>query len=200
MKQHLSKTIFPLLILVLIISACITTNQNQALQNAQTNAANAIYYVPKNAVELRNYNWRQEIADNPSLILWCTFFPANPNAPMITVPILGKLTSGAKRPFPQYTSSSYENPGADGMYGSSGEYRFGFGPTGKYEYYDFYGVETFCTTVPLTYQREKTIIVMEKDPTLVAASVAAEEALKNGDSAKANQILLDAIHQIQGGK
>lgn len=176
---------------VLLFTAC--TAQDQAYYQAVEDAQNRDYYVPHNDVEGRNYNWRQEIADDPSMILWCTFFPTNPSSPMITVPIMGKLTSGSKRPYAN-------DPGSDGMYGTSGEYRYGFGPSGKFEYYDFYGVETFCTTVPLTFQREKTIIVMEKDPILTAAGQQAQQALQGGDPNLANQILLDAINQVQGGQ
>jgi hypothetical protein len=199
-KKKIFTQVSAAIALMLVLTACVPTNQDLAENQASQNAAGRQYYVPDNDVEGRNYNWRQEIADDPSMIVWCTFFPQNPSSPMITVPILGKLTSGGKRPFRQYDLNGYEQPGADGMYGSSGEYRFGFGPTGKFEYYDFYGVETFCTTVPLTFQREKTIIVMEKDPTLTAAGQQAQLALQANDPNLASQILLDAINQVQGGE
>jgi len=196
MKKKLT---FVILLLVLVLAAC--SQQSQALQQAKDVASNREYYVPHNDVEARNYNWRLEIADDPSLILWCTFFPTNPNAPIITVPIMGKLTSGGKRPFPSIgCTSGCENPGADGMYGSSGEYRYGFGPSGKYEYYDFYGTETFCTTMPLVFQRENTVIVMEKDPTLMEASQQAKAALEAGNPEEAERILIEAIQQVQGGQ
>lgn len=185
-----------ILVFSVLISAC--TAQSQALNEAETIAANRQYYVPKNDVEGRNYNWRLEISDDPSLILWCTYFPPTPGTKPITVPIIGKLTSGSKRPFPQFTGSG-ENTDAQSMYGSSGEFRYGFGPTGKQEYYDFYS-DTFCTTMPLTYQAELTVIIQEKDPILMAASAQAKEAIQRGDYDAANQILKDAIEQIQGGK
>lgn len=199
MKRSTFFLLLAVLVAALVVASC-ATNQNTALIEAQRNAETGDYYVPENDVERRNYNWRQEVADDPSLILWCTFFPENPSAPMITVPILGKLTSGGKRPFAQYQYDGGENPGADGMYGSSGEYRYGFGPAGKYEYYDFYGVQTFCTTVPLVFQREETVIVMEKDPTLQAAGEQARQAMINGDPDLANEILLNAINEVQGGR
>lgn len=192
MKKKVLVGVSFLMVLSLVLSGC-STSQEQAHYQAIRDAAYREYYIPKNDVEARNYNWRLEISDDPSMILWCTFFPQNPSSPMITVPIMGKMTSGGKRPYAN-------DPGSDGMYGSSGEYRYGFGPSGKFEYYDFYGVETFCTTVPLTFQREKTIIVMEKDPTLVAAGQQAQTALEAGDSDLANQILLGAINQVQGGE
>ena len=196
----MKKKLVLILTLVMLLSpAC--SSQNQALNQAKDIASNREYYVPHNDVEARNYNWRLEIADDPSLILWCTFFPTNPNAPIITVPIMGKLTSGGKRPFPSVDCpEGCENPGADGMYGSSGDYRYGFGPGGKHEYYDFYGTETFCTTMPLVYQREETIIVMEKDPTLMEASDQAKAALEAGNSEEAEKILIEAIQQVQGGR
>ncbi len=86
------------------------------------------------------------------------------------------------------------------MYGSSGEYRYGFGPSGKYEYYDFYGTETFCTTMPLVFQRENTVIVMEKDPTLMEASQQAKAALEAGNPEEAERVLIEAIQQVQGGQ
>ena len=177
-----------LLLIVVLVSAC--TAQGEAYQEAVNRAANAEYYIPKNGVELRNYNYRQELADDPTVILWCTSAFSTPGSPMFTIPIIGKLTSGAKRPFAN-------DPGPDGMYGSSGEYRYGFGPTGKMEYYDFYGIETFCTTMPTVWQREATVLVLEKDPVLVDATNRAHDALNSGNAAAAEQILIDAINQVK---
>jgi len=185
---------FALLVFALLITAC-GSSQNDALNEAKSNAANRSYYVPQNDVEARNYNWRLQIADDPTLILWCTYFSPNSSVKPITVPIIGKLTSGGKRPF-KNDSSSYENPDAQGMYGSSGEYRYGFGPQGKYEYYDFYQ-NTMCTTMPLVYQAELTVVVSEKDPTLMAASMQAKELLAQGDTAGAQAVIDNAIRAIQ---
>ena len=186
-----------LLALAILLSAC-GTPQSEALQTAKDNAADRDYYIPHNDVEARNYNWRLEVADDPNTILWCTYFPPTAGLKPITVPIMGKLTSGGKRPFPEY-SQSYENPDAQSMYGSSGDYRYGFGPGGKNEYYDFYQ-NTMCTTVPLVYQAQLTVIVSAKDPTLMAASEQAKQLLAQGDAVGAQAVLDQAIRQIQGGQ
>jgi hypothetical protein len=135
-----------------------------AQKQAQKRAANRKNYIPVNDVEGQNYNARLRLADNPATLIWCTAFPTNPNAKPITVPIVGKLTSGNKRPYPtsqvlQFdTSGSYspELPGPDGMYGTSGEYRYGFRPDGVYV--DFYNLETYCTSAPSVYQKQSTTI------------------------------------------
>jgi hypothetical protein len=176
------------------------TARDQAQQQANTNAANAPFYLPKNGIERRNYNWRQELADDPALILWCTSAFTTPGSPIFTVPILTKLTSGGKRPYPQYDINGHEDAGPDSMYGSSGEYRYGFGPSGKSEYYDFYGIETFCTTQPTVWQKESTVLVFEKDPALNDATNLAEQALAAGNPELARQILQDAINLANEGK
>jgi hypothetical protein len=83
------------------------------------------------------------------------------------------------------------------MFGSSGEYRYGFTPAGVYN--DWTGLETFCTTEPSVWQREKTTIVMASDPDLLKAQQDAQAALKAGDPVKAEQILQAAI-TAAGGK
>lgn len=135
-------------------------------------AKSRVVYVPKNDVEGKNYNGRQAISDNPSTILWCTYYPTNPNAKPVTVPIVGKLTSGNKRPYPTEkqiidgdTPGLEFNPevaGPDGMFGSSGEYRYGFDPAGNY--HDFYNLETYCSTLPSTFQKNSTEIVLVGNP------------------------------------
>lgn len=186
-----------LLLIAIVAAAC--TSQDQALWQARENAANRTYYVPTHDVEGRNYDWRLHMSDDPAQIVWCTMFPPTPGVKPFTVPITGKLTSGGKRPFPQMNGTT-EDPDAQGMYGSSGEYRYGFGPTGMQEYYDSYQMPTFCTTQPLVWQAELTVIVQEKNGILQDASVRAHDALVKGDTAGAAQILNDAIKQLQGGQ
>lgn len=191
------------LLITFVLGACSPTTQTTAQSQVEAQNAVAEYYVPSRGVERRNYNWRMELSDDPTVILWCTSAFSTPGSPIFTVPIIGKLTSGNKRPWPvSFSTGDYsgftEKPGPDGMYGSSGEYRYGFGPQGQYEYYDFYGIETFCTTMPTVWQREKTVIVYEKDPALMAASEAAQTALEAGNADLAEDILLDAINAIAG--
>ena len=144
-------------------------------------------YVMKNDVEYRNYNRRQQLADDPTSILWCTSAFPVPGSPMFTIPIVGKLTSGSKRPFP----ISDTQPGPDGMYGSSGEYRYGFTTSGMYA--DWYNMQTFCTTEPTVWQRQSTTLVMQADPELLRVQTAARAALARGDTAEANRILSAGI-------
>lgn len=189
--QHWKKvtaTIVGVIALTTGLSACngdqptAPSAQDQAVHNAESRAN----YVPKNDVEGKNYNARMEIADNPATILWCTAFPTNPNAAPITVPITGKLTSGNKRPYPTTQDKVYgdgfshtfspELPGSDGMFGSSGEYRYGFRPDGVYE--DFYNMETICSTEPTIYQKQKTFIDLGSDASSNSLSQKAVDALK----------------------
>jgi hypothetical protein len=143
-------------------------------------------YIPKNDVEGHNYNARQELADQPSSLIWCTVYPTNPNAKAFTVPIVGKLTSGNKRPYPTEVSVidtdtphqefNPELPGNDGFYGTSGEYRYGFDPAGNY--HDFYNVETYCTSVPSIIQKQTTQIAITAEGDLTLLDAKAQEALK----------------------
>jgi len=189
MKQWLRVMIWIVIVLVGLVSTASCTSQDQALQESYNKARNATYYIPKNDIERNNYNMRQEIADDPTTILWCTSAFPVPSSPLFTVPIVGKLTSGAKRPY-------LNDPGPDGMYGSSGEYRYGFGPAGKSEYVDFYGIATFCTTTPKVWQRESTVIIMENDPQLLAVHEQARAALLAGNTDEAQKILADAVGKL----
>lgn len=171
--------------LLFLVGCGSTTQSNTVAQEAQRSAQSNNVYVPKNRVEQSNYNQRQRIADSASTILWCTSAFSTTGAPMFTVPIVGKLTSGGKRPIPtEQSKTGYavdyttELPGPDGMYGSSGEYRYGFSPSGNY--YEFYGIETFCTTEPTIFQKEKTTIVSGTDPTLFKAQQEAQKILVDG--------------------
>lgn len=185
------------------------TNVEQAQTQVAANQATRNIYVMKNDTEFKNYNKRQEISDDPTTILWCTAAFPIPSSPMFTVPIVGKLTSAGKRPYPtsrayaensSSTTNSLEVAGPDGMYGQSGGYRYGFTPTGQYA--DFYGLATFCTTEPMVWQRTDTKLVMEVDPTLAAAQAKARELLRKASQDpmnkadyenQARQILQNAI-------
>jgi hypothetical protein len=181
--------------------------QAPAMQQAQAQAQANNVYIPKNHVEQNNYNLRQQIADNPATIIWCTSAFSTPGAPMFTVPIIGKLTSGGKRPLPteqaQIDTDTFgytyypELPGPDGMYGSSGEYRYGFGPDGTY--YEFYGIETTCSSQPTIFQKENTKIVGGIDPALAAAQQQASKLVSDacGPDATAPQYQTQACKDAQ---
>lgn len=198
------------LLVVVGLSACSSTQgsgNKSAVQQASDKAASNKVYIPKNHVELDNYNKRQQLADDPTTILWCTFSFATPGSPLVTIPIVGKLTSGSKRPFPEHQTVDFSSvdsthyspdlPGADGMYGSSGDYRYGFTP--EQSYADFSSLPSFCTTSPMIWQHEKTTLALSIDTTLTAASNAAQAQLKGGNKAGASDTLKKAINQA-GGK
>lgn len=195
-----------LVILALFCSCDNSPTESQKAQNEAINkASKRSAYVQKNDIEFKNYDRRQRLADDPSAILWCTSAFPIPSSPLFTVPIVGKLTSGGKRPFPTEQNISGgagyyypELPGPDGMYGSSGEYRFGFTPAGVYA--DWYNMPCFCTTEPTIWQREKTEIVMQIDPELMDAHLKAKQALESGDPKKAQDILEQTINNIQKQK
>lgn len=169
------------------LSACSGQQDNTppAQKAAEQTANQRNNYIPKNDVEGHNYNARQALADNPSQIIWCSVYPTNPNVKAFTIPIVGKLTSGNKRPYSTsqvqnyYQSSntySPELPGSDGFYGTSGEYRYGFDPSGNY--HDFYNLETYCTSVPDVIQRQTTQIAITSTGDIGLLSTQAEAAIK----------------------
>lgn len=189
---------------VLTLTGCFgdTGKSESAKANDKVNSAanERTPYIPKNDVEYNNYNKAQEVADNPASILWCTAFPAGGSAPIITIPIKGKLTSSSTSYFPgqqlhSSSSGSYglsENRSVDGMYhGNPPGYRFGFTPGGQYVSFEG-GMNTLCTTALTQFQRQNTFISVDTDSTADAAQKEAEAALKAGDPAKA-QDLLEAV-------
>src|SRR5262249_21146719 len=139
-----------LMVVVIGSSSCgDTSSAQQASQDASNKLQNQIYQ-PKHDVEFHNYNDRLRVSDDPSTILWCTFFPQTPAQEPITVPIAGKLTSSNKRPYrgtyeADNGAPGTEIPGPDHMFGSSSEYRYGFDPT-RTIYYDFTDLPSICTT------------------------------------------------------
>lgn len=186
MEETLNRKIvigFAGLVLVgLALAGCIADERAPA--NGKDITAGRNIYVPKNDVEGKNYNARLRIADSPATLIWCSVYPTNPNVKPFTVPIAGKLTSSGKRPEP--TSQSYvgseatrynpELPDAQGMYGSSDEYRYGFDPAGNY--HDFYGLEVYCTTVPTVIQKNTTEIAISASGDLNAIDKQVEAALE----------------------
>lgn len=149
-----------------LLAASCDEAQNKAQLVGEAKARERDVYIPVNDVEFDNYNDRQRVADNPATILWCTFFPPTVGQEVFTTPITGKLTSGNKRPFPtewrDNNANGYfaEKPGADAMFGSSGDYRYGFDPT-RTVYQDFTDLGSYCTTEPKVWQKNHTRIVVE---------------------------------------
>lgn len=149
-----------------------------------------------------NYNAAQKLYANKNSIIWCTTTWGNPSAPMVTIPIAGKLTSSSVSIYPstrtykpgddgggEYTQ---ERRSVDGMYhGSPPPYRYGFTPGGQYV--DFSNMPALCTTALTKFQRQKTELSIAVDPTAKAADTAAQAALARGDHAGAQKILTDAL-------
>jgi len=181
-KRGVGALIGVVLLVVLGASSC-EAPQTDAQKAAQDKADNGETFIPKNDVERHNYNARTELADNPASLIWCSVYPTNPNVKPFTVPIAGKLTSGGKRPYPteivkkgDETSYFPEFPDPNGMYGSSGDYRYGFDPAGNY--HDFYNVETYCTSVPNLIQKNTTQIAITADGDLNLIDAKVQAALK----------------------
>lgn len=177
----------------LLMAGCTGTIGNPAQDEALENANSRQNYVPKNDIEGKNYNARQKLADDPNTILWCSFYPTNPNVKPYTVPIVGKLTSSSKRPYA--TTQSYngttdgyfspELPGSDAMFGSSTEYRYGFDPAGNY--WDFVALEATCSSVPNIIQKNTTDFAITATGDINSLSVLANAALQacaNNDPSK----------------
>lgn len=200
-----------LVALAVMVAGCGTGGNSAPSAADQSQAASdklqSKIYQSKHNIEFRNYNLRQRIADDPSVILWCTFFPPGVSqvtngsvGGAITVPIAGKLTSSNKRPYQgnQYSYSdasavgiSGESPGPDHMFGSSSEYSYGFDPTLS-TYYQFSNLASFCTTEPTVWQVKATEIVVNTQSTLANLSNAASAAIKAGDPKKALELLKQA--------
>jgi hypothetical protein len=183
-------------VMLFALSGCLEEERDpQGEQSRQIDeeAKKRTAYKPKNAVEFENYNAAQKIYDAKDSIIWCTTTWGNANAPLVTTPIRGKLTSSSVSFFSNHrvrTSSVnnllVERRSVDGMYhGSPPPYRYGFTPGGQYV--DFANMPTLCTTALTKFQREKTEVTITFDGD--AAQSAAERALKSGNKAAAEKAL-----------
>jgi hypothetical protein len=158
-------------------------------------------YLPKNTVELDNYNEAQRLYDSPSTIIWCSTTWGNASAPIVTVPIKGKLTSSSTTFFrPEEVVNDDSNRSGvvvsgrsvDGLFHPSPPgYRYGFTPGGQYV--DFFNMATFCTTALTEFQRQETRVAVDYDDVARLADRRAEQALSRGDGAAAERILSDAV-------
>lgn len=164
-----------------------SSKSNQQLKQVNRNATRRAAYLPSNNVEFNNYNRAQAVYDSPSTIIWCSTTWGNPSAPIVTIPVAGKLTSSSVSYFPnqvveQYSDSGSYNPelrSVDGMFhGNPPPYRYGFTPGGQYV--DFFNMPTVCTTALSKFQRQKTQVSITVDPDAQVATTKAEAALKAG--------------------
>lgn len=188
---------------IAVLTGCTSDNASSTEAyketDAQAKAREPQVYHPVNDVEFNNYNDAQKLYDDPNTIIWCTTAWTNPSAPLVTYPIRGKLTSSSVSFYPNQElrngDTSRYNPelrSVDGMYhGSPPPYRYGFTPGGQYV--EFNGMEVNCTTALTKFQREQTTVSLTVDGGAQNAQQQAEDALKAGDPAKAQQILEQQI-------
>lgn len=153
---------------------------------------------PDNA-ELRNYEGAQKLYAQPTTIIYCTTTWGNASAPLVTIPIAGKLTSSSVSYYPSERAKAGSDGrniseftpnrrSIDGLYhGNPPPYRYGFTPGGQYV--DFFNMPTLCTTALTKFQRQATKVTVTVDPESRAADLAAQDALKNGNKAGAERIL-----------
>ena len=193
-----------------LIAACgssLADSPAKKAQRAIDDRANATkpYLPPWPTVEYQNYTRAQKLYADPNTIQWCTTTWGNASAPLVTIPVQGKLTSSSVSFFPGSRvqlyggndSSEYtpERRSLDSMYhGDPPPYRYGFTPGG--DYVDLSGMPALCSTKPLKFQREKTDIALTVDAGLEAATNAAEADLRSGkpgSRAAAVQKLAEAL-------
>lgn len=199
------KTIKPLaaiaaiLTMALSLAACeapTESNQDKAASAVSKKVASQKAYIPINDVELDNYNKAQKLYDTPSSIIWCTTTWGNTAAPIVTIPIAGKLTSSSTTYFQpeaffnrgNYSWQTGTARSVDGLFHPNPpQYRYGFTPGGQYV--DFFNMPTLCTTALTKLQRQQTKLQVEVDPEGKTATTAAEKALASGNKAAAQQAL-----------
>lgn len=168
---------------VIVTTGAAGCNDTKTKNSGDAIAKNRAPVVLTNDIEGKNYARRLTLADNPASLIWCSVYPANPNAKAFTVPIVGKLTSSSKRPEPTErarsgdtsgTEYNPEIPGPDGMYGTSVSYQYGFDPAGNYHEFSA-SMEMHCTSVPDIIQKETTQIAVKSstDPGQLDADVQA---------------------------
>jgi hypothetical protein len=191
-------------VVVAVIAGCGASIANDQLSGVDEQANKHQTFIPRNNVERTNYEKAQKLYDSPSTIIWCSTTWGNASAPIVTVPIAGKLTSSSVSFFPS-TRAKFDRGGGsgieeytterrsvDGMYhGSPPPYRYGFTPGGQYV--DLFNMPTFCTTALTKFQRQKTEVAVAYDEVAKAADTQAEAALERGDKAGAQRILEDAV-------
>lgn len=186
--------------LLLALTACGggAASAKSEKQEIADKAATFSAYKPKNNVELENYNRSQELYDDPAAIQWCSAFPSSASAPIITLPIAGKLTTSSTSYFsPTEIRDRYDSQmniparSVDGLFHGDSFYRYGFTPAGQYVDYSN-SLELLCTTSLTEFQRQNTFVEgvnTDKGVDVAANQKAAEAALKDGDGDKAAAIL-----------
>lgn len=198
-KLRHSRTLLSCLLTALVVAACggvvaASADPQQITENKVHQLRNSLPpgYVPPISMDYNNYMRAQKLYAQPDTILWCTTTWGNPSAPMVTIPVAGKLTSSSVSYLPQdFIDTESGNAtlrqafSNDGMYhGDPPPYRYGFTPGGQYV--DFFNMPTLCTTAMTQFQRQQTNIALTIDPTAEQATQQAEAALKAGTDAQGN--------------
>lgn len=206
-RKRLLAGVAGLMLLVPLLAACPSSDQPDKKSNgggrAKAVETNKKFPAPDihNYVEYNNYVKKYKLDDDPASIKWCTFSWNTANAPLVTVPIAGKLTSSSVSLFPSsqakvqsgggdgvsHTTYNPELPQADGMFhGSPPPYRYGFTPGGQYV--DFTNVAVFCTTALTKFQKDKTEVDVSYDSAASHGTTAAEQALKQCQAQQAKGV------------
>lgn len=180
-----------------------STPQSNQSQQVDKRAENRQAYLPVHDVEFNNFDRAQKIYDSPSTIQFCSTTWGNPSAPIVTIPVAGKLTSSSVSVFSTEGHSttdsgvySFEKRSVDGMFhGTPPPYRYGFTPGGQYV--DFFNMPTVCTTALTKFQREKTQVSLTIDKSAAVATAKAEKVLKAGTDPKTNRISAAANAEAQ---
>lgn len=174
--------------------------QDKVAKKVNKETRNREAYVPQHGVEFRNFNDAQKLYDSPNTIIWCSTTWGNASAPLVTIPVTGKLTSSSTSYLPptawvdrgNYSWSEVQQTSVDGMYHvNPPQYRYGFTPGGQYV--DFFNMPTLCTTALTKFQRQTTKVSVSIDPTVASAQKKAEAALRSGDKAGAEKLLEQAV-------
>lgn len=186
------------LLAVLFVAGCGSSDDSPSkkAQSAAKKSGESFepYVPPLGNTEQRNYNQAQRLYNDPATILWCSAFPNSNTAPIITVPISGKLTSSTTTAFNpvefidrgNYSWQEGPSRSVDGLFHPNPPpYRFGFTPGGQLV--DFTNIGTICTTQPLEFQRQSISVEVATD--LDGATKEAEKALEAGDKQQAQKIL-----------
>lgn len=199
MKRYL---ILAAVVLAALFAGCgggsSSSGQDKAKKEIEDRAKGRVPYSPKHDVEFNNYNRAQELYDSPATIIWCSVMPQASTAPIITVPIAGKLTSSSTTFFrpeevindeADASGNAVTARSVDGLFHPDPpKYRYGFTPGGQYV--DFFELSTICTTQPLEFQRQS--VEVSVDSQLDSATKRAEAALAKGNKAEAQAILRGA--------
>lgn len=199
-KKFSPATLAACLILIVGCGYAVGNGSGDVLSKIDSEANNYKPFVqpfPDNA-ELRNYEGAQKLYASPTTIIYCTTTWGNASAPLVTIPIAGKLTSSSVSYFPSSRAWKPHDQGAgeytperrsvDGLYhGNPPPYRYGFTPGGQYV--DFFNMPTLCTTALTKFQRQSTKVTIDVDAQAQAADQQAQDALAHGDKAGAQRIL-----------